>query len=56
MNEVIFTSAEREIVCDVKEKLCYVALGNGTELKCTAASSDEEETDELHFVGCRGFH
>ena len=55
MIEVIFTSAECEVVCDVKEKLCYVALGNGTELKCTAASSDEEETDELHYLGCREF-
>ena len=32
---------------DVKEKLCYVALGNGTELKSTAACSDKEETYEL---------
>ena len=35
---------------DVKEKLCYVALGNGTELKSTATSSDKEETYE-HLDG-----
>ena len=29
-------------MCEVKEKLCYVELGNGTELKSTAESSDKE--------------
>ena len=36
-------------MCDVKEKLCYAALGNGTELKSTAASSNEEKIDELPY-------
>ena len=38
----ILIGTEREFVCDVKEKLCYVALGNGTELKSTEESSDKE--------------
>ena len=29
-------------MCEGKEKLCYVELGNGTELKSTAESSDKE--------------
>eukprot|EP01084_Bolivina_argentea_P297501 512542_1 len=41
------TSAEREIVKDIKEKLCYVALNYEFELKKAETSSDIEKTYEL---------
>merc|ERR1712224_599254 len=41
------TTAEREIVRDVKEKLSYIALDFDSELNSTSESSDKERTYEL---------
>ncbi|CAK0817169.1 unnamed protein product [Prorocentrum cordatum] len=41
------SSAEKEIIRDVKEKLCYVAMDFDAELKAATESSDRERTYEL---------
>ena len=55
------TTAEREIVRDVKEKLSYIALEFDTEMMAATESSDEEKTYEhpdgnIITVGNEGEH
>ena len=41
------TTAETGIVCNVKEKLCYMSLDYESELKSTSESSNKIQTHEL---------
>ena len=42
------TSAEREIVCDIKEKLCHVTLNLEQETSTVGASTSLDKSYDLH--------
>ena len=50
------TTAEREIVRDFNEKLCYVALNYASEMEKAASSSEIERTSEMPGGQILTFH
>ena len=51
LTEYVTTTAEREIVCDVKENLCYTALDYDTGLKSTSKYSTKCDADIRKCAG-----